>query len=91
MPVAASEIESGQKDSLGAHTDFGSITLLFQDDCGGLEVEVPDEPGTFIPATPVEGALVMNIGDIMMRWTNGMSSTILSMHFYLLISWLCLC
>ncbi|KAE9365543.1 Clavaminate synthase-like protein [Stipitochalara longipes BDJ] len=48
MPVAAAEIESGQKDRLGAHTDFGSVTLLFQDDCGSLEVENPQEPGKFI-------------------------------------------
>lgn len=71
MPIAAEEIESGQKERLGSHTDFGTITLLFQDDCGGLEVEAPGEPGKFIKATPVENALVMNVGDLLQYWSNG--------------------
>jgi isopenicillin N synthase-like dioxygenase len=71
MPVAAAEIESGQKERLGTHSDFGTVTLLFQDDCGGLEVEAPREPGKFISATPIENALVMNVGDLLQHWSNG--------------------
>jgi isopenicillin N synthase-like dioxygenase len=71
MPVAAAEIESGQKERLGTHSDFGTVTLLFQDDCGGLEVEAPREPGKFISVTPIENALVMNVGDLLQRWSNG--------------------
>lgn len=48
--------------------------MLFQDDCGGLQVEHPNNPGKFIDATPIEGALVMNVGDLLQRWTNGDSS-----------------
>lgn len=52
----------------GAHTDYGCITLLAQDDVGGLEVQAKD--GSWISAPPVEGALVVNIGDLLQRWTN---------------------
>jgi isopenicillin N synthase-like dioxygenase len=58
---------------LGSHTDFGSFTLLFQDDCGGLEVQKAGALGEFIAAPPIEGALLMNIGDILMRWSNGIT------------------
>ena len=58
-------------DQLGAgvHTDYGAITLLFQDDVGGLEV--CDAQNRWIPASPIEGCVVVNTGDLMERWTNG--------------------
>ncbi|KAK6909639.1 hypothetical protein I203_103660 [Kwoniella mangroviensis CBS 8507] len=62
--------DSGEKGRIAAHTDFGTCTFLFQDDCGGLEVESPHNPGTFLPAPPVHGAIVFNIGDFLMRWSN---------------------
>jgi len=52
----------------GAHTDYGSITLLLTDDAGGLEVRRRD--GTWIEAPPMPGAFVCNIGDCLMRWSN---------------------
>jgi isopenicillin N synthase-like dioxygenase len=54
----------------GAHTDWGAITLLLQDPSGGLEVQAPD--GTWIPAPPIPGTLVINIGDLFARWTNSL-------------------
>lgn len=48
-----------------------TLTMLFQDDCGGLEFEDPNHPGSFIPATPVPGALALNIGDMLQRFSNG--------------------
>ncbi len=52
----------------GEHTDYGSITLLFQDQRGGLQVKSPN--GTFVDATPVPGSVVVNAGDLLARWSN---------------------
>jgi isopenicillin N synthase-like dioxygenase len=52
----------------GAHTDYGNLTLLAQDETGGLEVRTRD--GDWIVAPPAPGTLVCNIGDCLMRWTN---------------------
>lgn len=52
----------------GAHSDYGSITLLFQDGAGGLQVQSPS--GHFVDATPIENTCVVNAGDLLMRWSN---------------------
>lgn len=69
--IAAAELESGRVARMPAHSDWSSVTLLFQDECGGLEVEDPRRPGRFVPVAPVEGACVVNVGDLLMRWSNG--------------------
>ncbi|MEQ1874384.1 MAG: 2OG-Fe(II) oxygenase family protein [Ilumatobacteraceae bacterium] len=51
------------------HTDFGFITLLAQDDVGGLQVQSPD--GAWIDAPPREGTFVMNVGQMLHQWSNG--------------------
>jgi isopenicillin N synthase-like dioxygenase len=50
------------------HTDYGFITVLAQDDVGGLEIMRVD--GSWIEAPYVEGTFVVNIGDAMARWSN---------------------
>jgi len=52
-----------------SHTDEGPLTILAQDNIGGLEVKRRD--GTWIAAPPIEGAYTINVGDMMMNWTNG--------------------
>lgn len=52
----------------GAHTDYGCITLLYQDNSGGLQVL--NKRDEWMDAPPVPGSFVVNIGDLMQRWTN---------------------
>lgn len=62
MPIADQQIRAGE------HTDYGSVTLLLQDSAGGLEICTPQ--GDWLPVPVVPGAVLVNIGDAMQRWTN---------------------
>lgn len=61
---------SSAEDQFGAaeHTDYGTITILWQDDVGGLEVK--NRAGEWIAAPPMDGTFVINIGDMLARWSN---------------------
>ncbi|KAJ5832601.1 hypothetical protein N7474_000912 [Penicillium riverlandense] len=52
----------------GEHSDYGSITLLFQDCHGGLQVRSPK--GTFVDVIPIADTIIVNAGDLLARWSN---------------------
>ncbi|VTU14601.1 2OG-Fe(II) oxygenase superfamily protein [Variovorax sp. SRS16] len=57
------------EERAGAHTDITAITILKVDDApGGLEVQLPN--GNWVGVPRVPNAFIVNIGDILMRWTN---------------------
>ena len=51
------------------HKDFGCLTLLAQDDVGGLQVQTP--AGQWVDAPPREDAFIVNVGDMLHRMSNG--------------------
>lgn len=58
----------GTQYGAAPHTDYGNVTILWQDDSGGLEVQARN--GDWIAAPPIAGSFVCNIGDCLMRWSN---------------------
>ncbi|KAJ5999269.1 Oxoglutarate/iron-dependent dioxygenase [Penicillium sp. IBT 35674x] len=54
---------------IGAHTDFGAVTMLLQDNTGGLQVW-NNTSSEWVDVTPIPGAYVVNLGNLMMQWTN---------------------
>lgn len=72
QPPASEEEQFG----VAPHSDYGCITLLWQDDNGGLQVRSLDKK-RWVDARPIPGTLVVNVGDLLARWTNGrFSSTV---------------
>jgi isopenicillin N synthase-like dioxygenase len=53
---------------VGEHTDYGLLTLLYQDATGGLQVKTPEG---WTDAAPLPGSFVVNIGDMLDRMTGG--------------------
>jgi isopenicillin N synthase-like dioxygenase len=72
-PAAAADVE-GRPDAerqwgVAEHTDYGLLTILRQDDTGGLEVRTP---AGWTPAPPIPGSFVCNLGDMLERMTGGL-------------------
>lgn len=66
-PPIEQPLKSGQVRA-GEHSDYGSFTLLFQDEVGGLEVRTAQ--GEWIVAPCIPDTIIVNTGDLMERWTN---------------------
>jgi len=67
LPGPGVELEKDQL-GMGAHTDYGVVTVLWADQVPGLEIHGAD--GRWHPVMPADGALLVNLGDATARWTN---------------------
>jgi len=75
-------VGNGNQIGAGAHTDWGMLTMLFQDDVGGLEVRNAD--GEWVRAPHIPGTFVINLGDMVPVLTNGLYQS--NMHRVLNLS-----
>ena len=64
QPDGAAEDQFG----VAPHTDFGVLTVLCQDEVGGLQIQRRD--GEWAAMPPIPGTFVVNIGDLLERWSN---------------------
>ena len=78
-PVDAEKLQRGIVGRMPPHQDWSSFTFLFQDSVGGLEYQVPNDPETFIAAKPTGGTCILNVGDMLQRFSNGKSVSAPSM------------
>jgi len=67
--IAAAAAAGQERWGVGAHTDYGVLTVLRQDDSGGLQVQ--NRAGEWVDAPPIPGTFVCNIGDMLDRMTRG--------------------
>lgn len=62
-------VEGNEVEGLGMHTDMSCITIVYQDQIGGLQVR--SNQGKWMNIKPFEDTLVVNVGDLMQAWCNG--------------------
>jgi isopenicillin N synthase-like dioxygenase len=75
-------LKTGTLARIPAHSDIGTLTLLFQDSIGGLEIADLgsantlnsaefEKQGKFRPVKPISDTVIVNVGYLLMRWSNG--------------------
>lgn len=70
--ISKRELSATNTRRIWPHTDLGILSLLIQDDQGGLEFEDRTNPGSFLPVLNEEHSdLIVNVSDMLERWTNG--------------------
>ena len=62
-PMKVDDLRNNNQWRINAHSDFGTLTLLFQDNVGGLEIEDPHHPGKFQSAVPLDDTVLVNMGE----------------------------
>ncbi len=67
-PAPQDVLEDREHWGIGAHSDYECFTILAQDEVGGLQVR--NSAGDWIEAPPIPGCFLINLGDMMARWTN---------------------
>ncbi|OJD40650.1 clavaminate synthase-like protein [Diplodia corticola] len=76
-PIDIPSLRTGRMSRISEHTDFGTVTLLFQDSVGGLEVESQSAPGTYFPVEASSASeILVNIGDSLQRLTNDVLTSV---------------
>ncbi len=70
LSMPASPLRKGQTNRLNTHTDFGQLTLVFQDMVGGLEIH-DYEAKIYRPVLPKAGTVIVHIGDMLEKQSNG--------------------
>lgn len=68
-PNNLEEEEEEEAEGLGMHTDMSCLTIVYQDEIGGLQVKKSNE-GKWMDIVPREETLVVNIGDMLQAWSN---------------------
>jgi isopenicillin N synthase-like dioxygenase len=72
--ISLKTLSEGKVKRAWPHTDFGIVTLLFQDSVGGLELQDRRNPTSFLPVLPAPtggpSEMIVNISDTFQRWTN---------------------
>lgn len=70
--VSKRELSATNTRRIWPHTDLGILSLLIQDNQGGLEFEDRTNPGCYLPVLNDEQSdLIVNVSDMLERWTNG--------------------
>jgi isopenicillin N synthase-like dioxygenase len=70
--ISVRELTTENTRRIWPHTDLGMLSLLIQDNQGGLEFEDRSKPGCFVPVqNESKTDLIVNVSDMMQRWTNG--------------------
>ena len=66
-----SDVESGVY-ACGAHSDYGMVTILLTDESDGLQINDKRGCQEWVPIPTVPGCFIVNIGDMLEQWSNGM-------------------